>query len=178
MASKHCPEVPFIFVSGTIGETGLEKIKPGWSWKLARKASRGLGPGVRPRYIRRFLRRDTTFALLSRGTTTDAERLRAELADALTPRHVIRPGRHTTEIREADADRVLPLLLQGFLQSLDPSSAISVASERALGEIDVIKERLEQSAGASDDVLAELIRQLPPGARSEAMTLTQENPVS
>ncbi|MEX1100924.1 MAG: hypothetical protein WD739_11870 [Actinomycetota bacterium] len=154
-------------VAALLGEEAQKRLQPGWERKLARRTSRRVR-GLKARRVRAFLRDERTFALLARGTEADGEELRNGLAEALTPK--FRPRSATREARIRVADEALPFLLSEFMSALDPSSAVSVATDRITNRIDELGHQPGQWGVANtirEEVFSELVRQLPPNSRRE-----------
>jgi hypothetical protein len=116
-------EVPWILqvVASLVAEQGVERLRWTWRWKLAKRSREFLDDPPSARLIRRYLRRGETFALLSSGTPEAADQLRLGLIQTLAPRRISSESREVRELREATAERLVPVLLQQFLRVLDPT---------------------------------------------------------
>lgn len=70
---------------------------------------------------------------------------------------------------EAIADRALAVILKEFLRCLDPRSLQLLAMDRIQTQLQEIADAQERAETANDEVLRELVVQLPPNARPSAL---------
>ncbi len=145
-------------VAGELAGLGLRKLDRGWRRRLAHNVSKHV-PGVSIHRVSRFLKSPQVFGLLASGNPQDVVTLRRLLENALVSRLAPPRTEQDRELLTARADRALNVLLREFLAALDPSRAVSVASERQLSLLATIDRKQDEAIQLHHQTLRVLVRE-------------------